>query len=379
VAIVEQGLALTARTVQDEAEWDALREDWNQLYASSPAATPALDFFWLRNWWRVYGPSFRQSALRVLTIWRDARLIGAMPLYLCSGGALGIRRLRFISTGEPEGEETCPDYMNLLYAPDEADACVAVAWKAIAEIGWDYLELLDLPADSPLLKPTLRPAYVQPFARGTCPIADLSGGFEAYLKRLSSHGRQHARQVIREKDKAGAQFDIIEPTEANAAFEELIKLHQERWLAEGKPGAFAAATFIGFHRNLVREWLPEGRLVLARLSLGSAPVALLYGFLNGQKFDFYQSGIDQPIRGSLSSPGKLINLLLMKALSERGVTAYDFLRGASFYKERLATRENSLVGVRVWHFNARTALYRSGMQLGRVLRRMARLVRMRKP
>ena len=79
--------------------------------------------------------------------------------------------------------------------------------------------------------------------------------------------------------------------------------------------------------------------------LGDEPVAVLYGFVNGSRFDFYQSGVRRDVTGRLRSPGNLAHLRLMQTLAERGVTAYDFLHGISSYKERLATRENQLVGV----------------------------------
>jgi CelD/BcsL family acetyltransferase involved in cellulose biosynthesis len=151
-------------------------------------------------------------------------------------------------------------------------------------------------------------------------------------------------------------------------------LHQERWNLDGKPGVFAAPRFIEFHRNLIGEWLPRGRAVLARLSLGGKAVVVLYGFITGRKFDFYQSGARREITGPLRSPGILAHLLLMRTLSDRGVTEYDFLRGSSSYKLRLATRENRLAGVRIWRPTLRAAIYRSVQLAGRVLGKGQRLI-----
>jgi CelD/BcsL family acetyltransferase involved in cellulose biosynthesis len=116
--------------------------------------------------------------------------------------------------------------------------------------------------------------------------------------------------------------------------------------------------------------------VLARLSAAGQPVAVLYGFVTGSKFDFYQSGVRTDAPG-LRSPGNQAHLLLMRALAGRGVGWYDFLRGASSYKERLATGANRLVGVEVWRPTLRAAVYRSA----RFVRRSARaaLQRLRRP
>lgn len=329
----------------------------------------------------MYQPTLRDACLRIVTVWRAKQLIGAIPLYIRRGrgGPFAIRRLGFISTGESESEETCPDYLNILCQPEEEACCADSVWRAIGLMAWDHLELLDFPEDTPLLQTASLPANMQIFSRGKCPVADLTGGFDAYLGRLSSNSRQQARRLLREGEQAGTHFELIGMDRVACAFDDLVRLHQERWTADGKPGVFATPRFVEFHRNLIWQWLPVGRVILARLSLASEPVAVLYGFLTRQTFDFYQSGIRLETAGRLRSPGNLAHLLLMKALTSQGVTAYDFLRGSSSYKERLATRDNQLISVHIWRPTLRATIYRTGRFAGRIMRMGYRFVRRRRP
>jgi CelD/BcsL family acetyltransferase involved in cellulose biosynthesis len=368
---------LTTRVIREVVEWDAIRNDWNALYASSPYSSIPLDFDWLRAWWRVFGAPYGTGGLRVVTVWRGLLLVGAVPLYVGrgTGRSLGTRHLRFISTGEAAHEETCPDYLNLLCLPGEEAVCADGIWSEVGRMDWDHLEFLNLMEDSPLLRGVALPHDARAFSLGSCPIADLTDGFEAYLKRLSLKSRQQARRVLREGERAAAQFEVIDVEHAPGAFDDLVRLHQDRWTLNCRPGVFAAPRFTEFHRNLIQEWLPSGRAILARLSIAEVPVAVLYGFVNGQKFDFYQSGVRREPASLVHSPGILANLLLMRALAERGVTAYDFLRGSSSYKLRLATRENQLVGVRVWRPTLRAAIYRSVQLAGRVVGKGQQLMR----
>lgn len=359
---------LTTRVIREAVEWDAIQPHWDALHAACPGAPAALDWAWLRGWWAVYGREYGSGGLRVVTVWQGAGLVAALPLYVNRGsrGRLGIRSLRFISTGETEDEETCPEYLDLLAVPETGAACAGLAWQEVGRLAWDELEWLDLPAGSPLLLAGAMPPEARLFSRGSCPIADLTGGFAAYLDRLSGNSRQQARRLLREGERAAAVFELADADGLDAAFDDLVRLHQERWTADGKTGVFASARFVAFHRRLIQEWLPCGRAILARLSLGGEPVGVLYGFVTGQKFDFYQSGVRLAAAGSLRSPGNLAHLLLMSALAERGVTAYDFLRGAESYKERLATREHQLAGVRVWRPTLRGAAWRSIRFAGRI-------------
>jgi CelD/BcsL family acetyltransferase involved in cellulose biosynthesis len=374
--MVEMPTQLTTRVIRNEVEWDAIRDDWNSLYASSPYSSAPLDFAWLRGWWRVYGTFYGKAGLRVVTVWRGSRLVGAIPLYLGRGigGSLGTRHLRFISTGEEEHEETCADYLNLLCLPGEEAVCADAVWGEVGRMDWDHLEFLDFMQDSPLLRGITRPHDARTFSRGSCPIADLTDGFEPYLKRLSLKSRQQARRVLREGE-AGAHFEVADVNQAAGAFDDLVRLHQERWTLDSQLGVFAAPRFTEFHRNLIQEWLPSGRAILARLSISGDPVAVLYGFVNGLKFDLYQLGVRRERASQVHSPGILANLLLMRALTERGVTAYDFLRGSASYKLRLATRQNQLVGVQIWRPTLRAAIHRSGQLAVRVFEKGQRLMR----
>lgn len=365
------------RLIQSERDWDAVRGAWDALYAASPYAAPPLDFAWLRGWWRIYGATYGTGGLQIATAWRGTQLVAACPLYEGRDDRhpLGLRQLRFLSTGEAEYEETCPDYLNALCLRGVEEAGADALWGCIDRLAWDHLELLDLPQDSPLVRSRALRGRTQTRRRGSCPIADLSGGFDVYLGRLSSNTRQQARRLIREGEKAGVTMEIVTPDQADGAFDDLVHLHQARWTQEGRPGVFAAPRFTAFHREIVRTWLPDGRAVLARLSLGGEAMAVLYGFITGSRFDFYQSGVRRDSTTALRSPGTLAHLLLMRALADRQVTAYDFLRGASSYKERLATRATQMIALQAWRPTLRAATARSVQLVTRVTQRGRRLLR----
>jgi CelD/BcsL family acetyltransferase involved in cellulose biosynthesis len=62
----------------------------------------------------------------------------------------------------------------------------------------------------------------------------------------------------------------------------------------------------------------------------------------------------------------------MRALSERGVLMYDFLRGDSFYKERLATDQNMLVKLQVWRPTVRATISRATQSASRTVDKVLR-------
>jgi CelD/BcsL family acetyltransferase involved in cellulose biosynthesis len=367
--------SLTSRVLQHVAEWDAVRASWDELYQASPLASTPLDFQWLRCWWEVYGTVYGQGGLRIITLWRGTSLVGALPLYLHigSGHALAVRCLRFISTGEAEYEETCPDYLDLLYRPGEADACAEAAWTAIKAMTWDTLELLDLPQASPLCRAGARLGWLRVTSRGRCPVANLEGGFEAYLNRLSYKTRKRARQELRKVQQADAVMQLAGAADVDDYFDDLVRLHQARWTAEGLPGCFSAPRFTQFNRQLVAAWVGSGRAVLARLALHGEAYVVLYGFVSGDKFDLYQTGVSTMEGTAIYSPGTVSNFLLMAALAERGVARYDFLRGESAYKKSLTSEANELVSMHAVRRNRRTVSDDAVRFVRRVIRGVIRV------
>ena len=372
-AVVER--PVNTRLISDLTEWEGLRDAWGTLHSASPSASTPLDFDWLHGWWQVFGPTYGRDGLRILTAWEGDRLVAALPLYVHStNGRTGVRTLRFISTGESEEEEVCPDYLDLLHLPGADLSCGKAFWRAIARLGWDQLNLADLRENSPLALTASSGPKVGVAQRGICHVASLEDGFDSYLSKLSAGTRKHARQYLRQAERASAEFELAQPSQLDSFFDDLVRLHEERWAADGRRGCFAAARFTDFHRALCREWLPSGKAVLARLSHAGTVYGVLYGFVHRDKFDYYQSGFKLSDTGPFESPGTVSNLLLMTALAARGVKFYDFLRGSSPYKKRLSTIENRLVSLQSERLSAQLAVNKATQLVSRSLRKARRMV-----
>lgn len=362
-----------------------LRPQWLRLFDVAANATAALHPDWVETWWSLYGSVYGKDVepLRMLCFWRGERLLGLLPLYqrrpmrMREGG----EHLCFLSTGEDEFEEICPDYMDLLSPADEADVCAELAWKVLCgELGrsYDRLVLNNMSQESALVRWARRnvsPRDLEIAPVGACPIADLRGGLEPYLGRLSANTRQQARRLLRAAAKAGVSFEVAgTPEEAKLFYEQMIALHQHRWQAAGQPGCFASPRFTEFHGRLVSRWHREGRVVLSRLRLGAEVLAVKYGFRIGRKYDFYQSGVRLDEGSPIKSPGIVSFLHLMGHLSVQEVDTFDFLRGASSYKQRLATAAQPLVEVRRVLWTWRTACGFAVDLGGRAARKVGRTI-----
>jgi CelD/BcsL family acetyltransferase involved in cellulose biosynthesis len=344
------------RVISDPSHLDSLEQEWRALFDVAPNASPALRWEWSREWWSVYGPVYGRGGrgLRIIAVRRGPVLIGVLPLYMKTpSGRWGSRELRFISSGEAEFEETSAEYLDLLHAPGAAAECVAAIGRYLSQkerLPWDQLVLSAMPASSPLLglpeRVNARAGRTGGTGPAVCYISDLSGGFETYLKRISSGARGEARKLLRQVTRAGMTFEIARTAEeALRYFDELVELHTSRWASVGKAGCFGPR-HRAFHRALIATLVPTRNAVLSRLSFEGRTYAVTYGHLAGRNYYCYQRGVridTRPVR----SPGTATLLLLMDHLASDGTLSYDHLAGANSFKQRFATGERPLAGMRL--------------------------------
>jgi len=339
--------------ITEVPRWLAIEADWRALHAASPHASPPLSWEWLTLWWEVYGSHYGQGPrpLRILCVWQGEQLTAALPLYVGNlGGRLGGTCLRFLSTGEDEAEETCPEYLDLLYLPDSAQPALALIERYILSHP-RHLHLNAVSAGSPLA------AWAADLGRhgwclrqdslGPAWVIDLSAGYEAWFASLSRPTRRSGQRSLRQA-LSGTFLRADSAGQAQRIYRELTDLHQRRWEARGQRGCFAAPRFEEFHRRLIAAMGPD-RAVLSLLAVDGRPLAANYGLRLAHRLDCYQAGTlvepDMPVR----SPGTAVDLMLLADLADHGVTTVDYLAGGTHQKELLCQPRGELVDLRVVH------------------------------
>jgi len=131
-----------ARQIALARSWDdvdALREDWDRLWALAPKRRVFTSSAWSRAWLRAYAAKVEP---RVVSLRIDGRVRAIVPL------VLERRRLRLL--GAPEA-----DYGDLLAEPGSAlDGVQALTHALFHRLRheWDRLELENVPEDSQLFR-----------------------------------------------------------------------------------------------------------------------------------------------------------------------------------------------------------------------------------
>ncbi len=331
--------------IRDADRLGALGAEWDDLLARSTVDTVFLTWDWLWTWWEVYGAA---TAPCVALVREAGRLVAAAPCKIEVRRHYGLtfRQLEFIGTGRA----VCPDFLDFVIERGrEAELAPALVDALARERGWDKLALTDMLEASPVHAPlsaALRAAGLRPRSEnGTvCPYLSLPATWAELEARLTHNFRRNHRKKRR---RLGA---VLVPWRAGedvgAAIAALAGLHQERMETSGRDGNFRKPDYRAFHERFAARAARRGWLYLAFLERDGKPIAGRYGFLYRGTYYAYQSGFDPAV--AEDSPGEVLLGMVMEDLIGRGVSEFNFLRGAQPHKFHWTDRRRQTVRLDGW-------------------------------
>ncbi len=357
-------LELTApvvEVVRDRTALCALREEWTALLEESRAGI-FNGWEWLRPWTDRLGAHREPWVLlaREQSGPQAGKLIGLWPLSLETRrvGPKTVRRLGFLGD-----ERVGSDYLDVVaQAGREEEVTRAFAATLRTRAGeWDLLELWDLEEASPtpgLLREVLgADVEHRVMDRGLCPHELFEAGetFDVFLRRTRRRDNYLRRRKWLEK-QPGYRIEVTtEPSQLARPLAEFFRLHAMRWAEDGGSSGISSAATEAFHRDATWHLAESGKLRLYTMWVGEAAVASVYGIVHGDRFLYYQSGLDPAWRP------KSVGMVLVGATFEDalrlGLREYDFLRGTETYKSDWVSKLRKTVGVRAFSKTGAGALY----------------------
>lgn len=322
---------LQLRHFQGVAALEALQAAWVDLWQADPSATPFQHPAWLLPWARHFGPDGRVHALALHE--EAGRPVGLLPLFTYTEAATPtrpeIRKLLLLGTGTS-------DYLGGVFLPGSGTMLPGTALRAAlqASPAWDSLDLLQLRADSPLLRASGQLPAFEKRAAEPCAVLQVDRPLPA---KIGINVRRYGRLAA----ACGTLTCHVAATakEAGESFDHLVRLHGDRWKARDEEGVLGDERVLRHHREALPALLEAGLLRLFRLQngpLGDAePWAVLYALADPphrrqRRLYLYLIGMDT--RFSAFSPGTLIMDEVLEYARREGFSQLDLLRGGEEYK-----------------------------------------------
>ena len=334
---------------------------WESLEKRVDTESMATSSLWTENWIRHYGDLVSYEfvvaeadsvpqGICLLTSSRHARI-----------GPLTVRSVHVGTAGEPEADSPFVEHNRLLVHPERrVEFCRRLVELVRTDRRWDQFQLDGFDADA--AAPLLESVAEFDVERRESPYFDLQATREQEVDVLSQLGRSTRGNIRRRlRDYGELCVEWVESLDvAEEVFSEIVSLHQARWAAAGRPGAFASRRFHDFQLDLIARGLLERRVVLFRVRTGGDTLGCLLLLVDDNRLLDYVSGFAS--FNKYASPGLIVHSLCMQEALRRGYDAYDFLAGEHRHKRNLSTHSAELVWATArrdrWKFRAAAAAKR---------------------
>jgi hypothetical protein len=254
---------LSAEILTDPAELERVRADWDAVAvaAGRPYCAPG----WALPWWSAVRPP--GAELRVIAVRDSSALVGMAPFYL-TRDRLGITTWRLLA-------DVTSSFAEPVAIPGRRAAVAAAVAAALrnADRNVDVVSFRTVPqADgwAALLREQWpgRPPTLTPVRSTRAPYVDIpDGGYDGWLAALSGKSRKNVRAAQREFVRSGGTLRrATTRDEIDAALDDFVRLHLERWQQRGGSDALTP--------GVVAMLRGAGRLLdPARLQVWTADVA----------------------------------------------------------------------------------------------------------
>jgi CelD/BcsL family acetyltransferase involved in cellulose biosynthesis len=332
----------------------ALRPEWHDLLRSSASNNPFLTWEWLEPWWKHVGGA---TSLRVIAVRSGQQLIAIAPLFESQSRLGWFSRLELLGTGYAGS-----DYLDVIVRRGcELDAMHGVTRLLRSQertVRFDHLpegscgaQIANQMTSCGWIA-SVRPA-------GVCPVIRLAGhNWDSFLATLGSAHRANVRRRLRGLEQ---QFDTrfeqvtSEPARRDA-LAALTRFHASRFEADGGSTAFLTPALHAFHDEATRRALERGWLRMYTLQLNGRIAAVMYGFLYGGQFYFYQHGFSQEY--ARHSVGLALMALTLRAAIDESAHTFDLLWGTEPYKWLWAKETRALSRIDLFSPNLAGRMHR---------------------
>lgn len=342
--------ALTVATVVDESAFDALREAWNTLAASSGANT----VFYMHEWFAAAWAWRKQTArLFVLCAYRGSKLCGVLPLIIepANEGPLRVQRLELLTVPDTQ---VC----DLIAAPEDATEVAASLAAELAQRSnqWDVMQLHYLSegtlAGGALLHAlAARGFHHETRDAGRNLLIPLDATWTEYYSTRGRSLKKANNLAANRLKKAGEiRVEWIEPglgdgTAVEQALTTVIDVSRRSWKQEtGRsldrlgPQAFIRTLTQLAH---ARGWLSVWLIYINDQALAMEYQLVYEGKVHALRADFDAGCVE-------ISPGSYLFRHLLETMCGRGLKRYYMGPGENAYKTRWSEDGDSMHSVYVY-------------------------------
>lgn len=321
------------------AGFDAVRDNWDQVYRDDPDAQHFLSWTWLKDF---LGHRGRWFVLALRQREPDAPYVAFLPLRLLT--KLDEQSGLFYDEIVMGGNYSA-DYTGLIVMPGYERKAIAGFAAYLKQQNWTHLRLehfsgpperrekMILALQGPLVMfRDNAPTSHDNIDNTICPVVSLPASWDDYLDgKMSSQTRQKLRRFLRKLDgDEGYRMTMATPETIDRDLTILFDFWRTRWTE--RKGPERTERLINSTRDMLMDCFRSGTLDVPVFWFREQPLGALANIVDRPKKTilFYITGRDETWK--TPSPGLVLHGYCIRRAIEDGFKFYDFLRGNEPYK-----------------------------------------------
>lgn len=296
---------------------NVLTGEWTAL-VERLGATPYVRPEWVAAWWRAFGT----GELKILTLRREGRLVGLLPVARRHGVISSLTNYH-----TPQSELLAEDagvayrLAQALFAGKPRRVCLA--GLSAFGAGLNACRQAALEAGYRI--------WVHPYQ--TSPYLRIEGGWERFEARPGSSSRAASlhRSLRRLSRQGRVSMDIVSGGDGlSDALQRAFAIESMSWKGARRTAIQSRPETTRFYTDIARWAAARGTLRLFFLRLDRQPLAMLYALVEHSVCHLLKSGYD--VRYQQFSPGRLLMRSVIEHCFATGLRTVEFHGDAEPYK-----------------------------------------------
>lgn len=393
--------AFSVERIDSISKYDAFAWSWDQIQDNYSFRHVLLDRRWVSAWWNVFG---QRKDLHTLLVREGSEMRAIVPMILSRGWEAWPNRDGPYQITDDHANLDIPKWRRIvpvrrvtfplnipsqnarahaLLNGDPAPVCGAVTryWSNRAS-EWDVMVLEGLP-----IKSGQREAFTEAAMREGLSVlptgrvrvmyrADLTGGFDAYLARRSSHFRKRRRQHIARCRSAGDLTLIsFRGTNIRRGLNILFEVERQTWKANPDGNVRVRVPLNDELRRFLTEvsvaFASSDDAVIHVMCLNGNPVGAIMGLSRQHVMLSLLIYLRDDVRSSVNTT-PLMDALIQDAISH-GMVELD-INGVTEFARKWATHEEKYQRLYIFNRHPRAQLLRISKSLVTNLSQLSRSI-----
>ena len=249
--------------------------------------------------------------------------------------------------------DSCSDYYKVICSSKNLEELKCLLKNVLQNEKFDRFTISNLREDDDNTKMLIR-AALENHIKVSISICEknyyinTNGKYEDYFVKQSQNFRHKINHI--RKNGQLFNFDIIEEYDSKI-LDKLVMIHRKKWKSDMQVSVFSDQRRIIFLKQICKEYAKKGYLRIFILKHNNDIIAYRLGFLYQNIYHDWNTSYD--IEYKKLSVGILLCDYIVRYCFQKGIKAFDFLRGEEDYKKKFATNCRNLLKLDIYKMKKR--------------------------